>query len=104
MTQLFESRSRYNESDLLNFYRLSSTDFEFIISLIGPKIKKKNNNFRECIPINEKFTVTLRFLAIGDSYTSLMYTFKISKQCISNIVTEVCQALVNDNEDNKEAI
>nr|CAH7720829.1 unnamed protein product [Callosobruchus chinensis] len=33
-----------------------------------------------------------------------MYTFKISKQCISNIVTEVCQALVNDNEDNKEAI
>nr|CAH7736430.1 unnamed protein product [Callosobruchus chinensis] len=24
-----------------------------------------------------------------------MYTFKISKQCISNIVTEVCQALVD---------
>nr|CAH7721450.1 unnamed protein product [Callosobruchus chinensis] len=33
-----------------------------------------------------------------------MYTFKISKQCISNIVTEVCQALVDDNEDKKEAI
>nr|CAH7746567.1 unnamed protein product [Callosobruchus chinensis] len=31
-----------------------------------------------------------------------MYTFMISKQCISNIVTEVCQALVDDNEDNKE--
>nr|CAH7745587.1 unnamed protein product [Callosobruchus chinensis] len=33
-----------------------------------------------------------------------MYTFKISKQCISNIVTEVSQALVDDNEDNKEAL
>nr|CAI5838149.1 unnamed protein product [Callosobruchus analis] len=100
MTHLFESRSRYNGSDLLNdlaiqdtgqfknFCRLSSTDFEFIISLIGPKIKKKNTNFRECIPVNERLAVTLRFLATGDSYTSLMYTFKISKQCISNIVTE----------------
>nr|CAH7749517.1 unnamed protein product [Callosobruchus chinensis] len=74
MTQLFENRSRYNESDLLIFCLLSSTDFEFIISLIGPKIKKKNTNFRECIPVNERFTVTLRFLATGDSYTSLMYT------------------------------
>nr|CAH7746951.1 unnamed protein product [Callosobruchus chinensis] len=66
LTQLFESRSRYNESDLLNFCRLSS-DFEFIISLIGPEIEKKNTNFRECIPVNEKFIVTLRFWAIGDS-------------------------------------
>nr|CAH7758371.1 unnamed protein product [Callosobruchus chinensis] len=56
------------------------------------------------MPVDEKFTVTLRFLAIGDSCTSLMYTFKISKQCLSNVVTEVCQALVDDNEDNKEAI
>nr|CAH7733001.1 unnamed protein product [Callosobruchus chinensis] len=67
LTQLFESRSRYNESDLLNFCRLSSSDFEFIIGLIGPKIKKKNTDFRECIPVNERFTVTLRFLATGDS-------------------------------------
>lgn len=107
MTELFKSRSRYSGSDLLsdlaiqdtgqfkNFCRLSSTDFEFIVSLIGPKIMKKNTNFRECIPVNERLAVTLRFLATGDSYTSLMYTFKISKQCISTIVTEVCEAIVN---------
>nr|CAH7763970.1 unnamed protein product [Callosobruchus chinensis] len=64
-------------------------------------MEKKNTNFRECIPVNERFTVTLRLLATGDSYTSFMYTFKISKQCISNVVTEVCQAFVDDN---KEAI
>nr|CAH7714763.1 unnamed protein product [Callosobruchus chinensis] len=57
MTQLFESRSRHNGSDLpsdlaiqgtdqfKNVCRLSRTDFEFIISLIGPKIKKKDTNF-----------------------------------------------------------
>nr|CAH7751558.1 unnamed protein product [Callosobruchus chinensis]CAH7754307.1 unnamed protein product [Callosobruchus chinensis] len=53
---------------------------------------KKNTNFRKCISVNERFTVTFRFLATEDSYTSsLMYTFKISKQykILSNIVTEV---------------
>ncbi|XP_050058028.1 uncharacterized protein LOC126550459 [Aphis gossypii] len=103
---IFESRRRYNGNDLLNdlrlehpgfknFIRMSTTDFESLLEVIGPKIGKDTTHLRETIPINVRLAVTLRFLATGDSYTSLMYLFKISKQLISNIVPEICEAIVD---------
>mgnify|MGYP005983884593 FL=1 len=60
-----------------NFCRLSSVDFDHLLRLIGPKICKTDTRLRDAIPINERLAVTLRFLATGDSYQSLMYLFKI---------------------------
>ncbi|CAH0395363.1 unnamed protein product [Bemisia tabaci] len=72
-----------------NFVRMSSVDFKKLLFIIGSKITKQVTNFREPIPeSNRLVAVTLRFLAIGDSYTSLQYLTKISKQQISEIVIQ----------------
>jgi len=102
--QLFQRRKNYSgenfildlhDGDLFNnFTRMSSTDFEFLINLIGPKVIKENTNFRDSISVSVRLAITLRFLSTGDSYHSLMYTFKVSKQLISQIVPEVCEALI----------
>jgi hypothetical protein len=49
---------------------------------------------REAIPISARLAVTLRFLATGDSYHTLIYTFRISVPAISIIIPEVCQAVI----------
>lgn len=78
-----------------NFARMTSSDFEYLIKQTGHKIGRTDTSFPDAIPVRERLAVTLRFLASGDSYQSLSYLFKMSKQSISNIVPEVCEALID---------
>lgn len=78
-----------------NFTRMSLEDFNFILNNISDKICKQDTKFRKAISCEERLAVTLRFLATGDSFTSLQYLFKISKQVISQIIPEVCQAIID---------
>ncbi|XP_063602199.1 uncharacterized protein LOC134778223 [Penaeus indicus] len=78
-----------------NFTRLTPIDFEELLLMVGGQITKEDTKFRETIPASLRLAITLRFLASGDSYTSLMYTFRISKQAISRIVPEVCEAIIS---------
>jgi hypothetical protein len=71
-----------------------SADFELLINLVGPKIVKRRTRFPAAIPDQERLTVTLRFLATGDSYTRLQCVFQSCKQPISQTVPEICQAIV----------
>lgn len=80
-------------SSFYNFLRMTTSDFEDLILLIGKKVAKQNTNFRDSVSAKDRLAVTLRFLATGDSYQSLMYLCKISVASISRIIPEVCDAL-----------
>ncbi|XP_068213359.1 uncharacterized protein [Palaemon carinicauda] len=61
---------------------------------------KNDTHMRGAITVQEKVALTIRFLATGDSYTSLQYLFKISKQAISETVPHVCQAIIEALQNN----
>jgi hypothetical protein len=78
-----------------NFCRMSATDFECLLNKIGPIVQKTDTNMREAIPVQERFAVTLRFLASGDSFRSLSILFKFSVQTVSRCIFDVCSALIH---------
>lgn len=84
-----------DEALFLNFTRMSKEDFEYLLEKVSPIIKKDDTNFREVISPRVRLLVTLRYLATGDSYPSLMYLFRISEPSISRIIPEVCRALID---------
>nr|CAI5839327.1 unnamed protein product [Callosobruchus analis] len=62
---------------------MSLSNFATILNFVGPKIAKKDTTFRKSIPISERLAITLRYLASGDSFTSLSFLFNVSQQAIS---------------------
>ena len=58
-----------------------------------PYITKKTTHLREPITTEEKLAVTLRYLATGESFNSLMYQYRIHRSTISQFIPDVCKAI-----------
>ena len=64
---------------------------------VSPLIQRKEqsppiNLVRRTIQLDEGLAVTLHFLATGETFLSLQYSFRISRQTISSIVSETTRA------------
>ena len=65
-----------------------------ICSLIDKEITPLETLFgHKAISSMARLTLTLRFLATGETYRSLSYQFRISRSAISYIVKQVCSAI-----------
>lgn len=65
-----------NDPELFNnFLRMSAQDFDWLLEKVRLRIEKKDTKWRKAITAAEQLAVTLRFLASGDSYSTLMYLF-----------------------------
>ncbi|CAH1993690.1 unnamed protein product [Acanthoscelides obtectus] len=82
-------------SGFKNFTRISCEDFELLVNALSPHIAKQDTNYRKCVPVSIRLAITLRYLATGDSFASLMYLFKVSKELIARIVPETCKGLIS---------
>jgi len=90
----------FNEDVLFkNFTRMSKTSFYTLLRIVEPMIAKQNIRFRESVPAEMKLAITLRYLATGDSFMSLMYLFKVSKQFISSMLPGVLKAIIESLQD-----
>ena len=81
-------------SDFQNFLRLDATSFDELLKMITPRIEKGNTTMRDAIPPSLRLTITLRYLANGNTFKDLKFTSAISAQSIGIIVMETCTALI----------
>ncbi|KYN22361.1 Putative nuclease HARBI1 [Trachymyrmex cornetzi] len=73
-----------------NYFRMSATQLEELLTLIGPQLQKMNAT-RECIGPKERLALTLR----SDSMISMSYQYLIGVSTTSNIIRETCKAIWN---------
>lgn len=72
---------------------LVSNTFHTPLDKVTSFISKQDTNMRDSIPAKARLEATLIFLSTGCRYTSLQYTTRISKQSLSDIIPETCQAI-----------
>lgn len=87
-----EFSSDFDTKSYKNFLRMDEKTFDMLLHSIERDIQKKHTKFRNCISTKEKLRITLRFLATGESFRSLMYSFRISESTISLFIPVVCEA------------
>ncbi|KAK5639055.1 hypothetical protein RI129_011547 [Pyrocoelia pectoralis] len=74
---------------------MTKNTFDYILQRIEPTIAKIHWS-REPIPSATRLALTLRYLATGDSITSIAYSYRIGKATASKIIPEILKAIWNN--------
>ena len=83
--------------DFVNYMRMQPAMFYELLQRITPRIRK-STRYRKPLEPGLKLAITLRYLASGNSYKSLQYSFRVAHNTISLFIPEVCQALIDEDE------
>ena len=74
------------------FFRMLPERSEHLLGLVGTLRMKHDTSFRKAIPVVERLSLTLRYLASGDSQISL-YLFRIGRKTVSSMISEITSAI-----------
>ena len=90
---LMQELSAEDPEGFRNFLRMDTKDFQELLRKVTPLIQRQDTNMREAISSSERLSITLRYLATGDSYHSLEYLYRIPVSTLSGLIQETCQAI-----------
>ena len=79
-----------------NYMRMTPEFFEMIKTRLDPRLARQATNYRAPISVGEKLALTIRYLATGESYTSLSCQFRVGRSTISKFLPEVCRAIQDE--------
>ena len=86
---LIKEMRLHDHSMHFNYFRMLPSTFDDFLRLIRPTLVKKKSRFREPLPPALRLAVVLRYLAVGESQTSLSYNFRIGRSTVCQILKEV---------------
>jgi hypothetical protein len=92
--RLLRELKKEDSKGFRNFLRVDFDLYKEILQRIEGRIKKLDTNYRKALSPGLKLAITLRYLASGDSYHSLMYGFRVAHNTISLLIPQVCEAII----------
>lgn len=77
-----------------NYLRITPDLFQEMVEKLTPRLQKQSTFMREPLQVGLKLAATLRFLATGNSYPSLQFSFRVEASTICKFIPKVCQAII----------
>ncbi|GFN94113.1 hypothetical protein PoB_002061900 [Plakobranchus ocellatus] len=87
-TKLLLELSHNEASDFKNFLRMDIESYNELLQMFEPLIVKQTTNMRQSISPTERLSITLRYLATGNTFEDLKFASAIAPQTIGKIVIE----------------
>ena len=79
-----------------NYMRMTPEFLEMIKTRLEPRLARQATNYRAPISVGKKLALTIRYLATGESFTSLSCQFRVGRSTISKSLPEVCRAIQDE--------
>ena len=80
-------------NDFKQYLRMDEETFNKLLSRVRPYITKQTTHMRKPIAPEQKLAITLRYLATGEEFESLVYQYRIHSTTIAAFVPHVCQVI-----------
>ncbi|MGH0169232.1 UNVERIFIED_CONTAM: hypothetical protein FKN15_056180 [Acipenser sinensis] len=77
-----------HEDKFFQYFRMSECQFNDILALLEDDLLKETIKFRKPIGEKERLAICLRFLATGDSYKIISFSYRVGKSTIVNFMPE----------------
>ena len=74
--------------------RMTSETYQVLIEKVRPYIEKRDTFYRKCISVEERVSITLKYLATGESGVSLSQQFRVGRSTVSCILRTTLAAIV----------
>ncbi|KAL2099463.1 hypothetical protein ACEWY4_005943 [Coilia grayii] len=82
------------DSDLFQqYFRLSRELFDELLARVGPSISKLDTRFRRAIGPAQRLAICLRYLATGDSFRTIAFSYRVGHCTVCRVVKEVADAI-----------
>ena len=96
---LLQELAEQDPPSFKGFTRIDVDIYNDLLERVGPRLQKKTTNFKEPICPGLRLSITLRYLATGETYRSLCFNFRVPHNTISGIISETCKAIYEELRD-----
>ncbi|KAL2096773.1 hypothetical protein ACEWY4_005980 [Coilia grayii] len=81
-------------SDLFQqYFRLSRELFDELLARVGPRIAKMDTPFRKAIGPAQRLAICLRYLATGNSFATIAFSYRVGHCTVGRVVREVAAVI-----------
>uniref|UniRef100_A0A672HXZ0 DDE Tnp4 domain-containing protein n=1 Tax=Salarias fasciatus TaxID=181472 RepID=A0A672HXZ0_SALFA len=75
------------------YFRMSAEQMDELLSHVGPELRRQSTTYRAAIEPKQRLAVGIRYLACGDSFASLAFSYRLGNTTVRNSVQMVCEAI-----------